>query len=153
MDMFACYLCQGISGFQRERLSKLAGEVLFKDGEWLFHEGQEASALFVLKDGAIELLTSVNGHFELPITILRTPGDCFGSSAIVAPHRYSLSARSKGASTLVAIEQRALLKLFEEDSVLGYRVMTNLAGHLLDRLRETRQELKTHFRSLFQSAH
>ncbi len=153
MELFACYLCRGISGSHRARLSAIAREALVDDGEWLFHEGQEASAFFVLKDGAIELLTSVNGHFELPITILRTPGDCFGSSALIAPHRYSLSARSKGASTLFAIEHGALLKLFEEDPLLGYRVMMNLAEHLLDRLRETRQELKTHFRSLFQSVH
>jgi CRP-like cAMP-binding protein len=136
-----------------KRLKGIAREVVAHDCDWLFQEGREASEFFVLREGAVELLTSVNGHFELPITLLRSPGDCFGSSAIVAPHTYSLSARSKGTSSLLAIDRQRLLQLFQEDWAFGYVVMTNVAQHLLDRLRETRQELKTHFKSLFQSAH
>lgn len=153
MELFSCYLCRGITSSQMERLKGIAREVIAHDGDWLFQEGREAREFFVLTEGAVELLTSVNGHFELPITLLRSPGDCFGSSAIVAPHIYSLSARSKGTSSLFAVDRQRLVDLFEEDYAFGYIVMTNVAQHLLDRLRETRQELKTHFMSLFQSAH
>jgi hypothetical protein len=40
-----------------------------------------------------------------------------------------------------------------EDCGLGFSVMTNLAQHLLDRLKETRQELKIHFKTIFKSIH
>jgi CRP-like cAMP-binding protein len=153
MELFSCYLCRGIIASQMQRLAGIAREILVQQDEWLFQEGREANEFFVLKEGAVELLTKVDDRFELPITILRTPGDCFGSSAIISPHIYSLSARSVGTSVLFAVEQQRLLRLFQDDPEFGYIIMTNVAQHLLDRLRETRQELKTHFRTLFQSTH
>ena len=45
------------------------------------------------KEGAVELLTKVEEGFELPIAILRNPGDCTGTSSLVAPYLYSLSSR------------------------------------------------------------
>jgi CRP-like cAMP-binding protein len=153
MELFSCYLCHGITASQMQRLAGIAREIRVQPGEWLFQEGKEADEFFVLKEGAIELLTSVDEHFELPITILRTPGDCFGSPAIISPYIYSLSARSVATSVLYAIDQQSLRRLFQEDPEFGYIVMTNVAQHLLERLRETRQELKTHFRTLFLSTH
>jgi CRP/FNR family transcriptional regulator, cyclic AMP receptor protein len=153
MELFTCYLCRGISGSQMQGLSGITREIDTRQNEWLFREGEQAEKVFVLKQGAVELLTTVDDRFELPISILRSPGDCFGSSAIIAPHIYSISARSATASQLFAIDQQGLLKLFQEDHELGYIVMTNLAEHLLDRLRETRQELKIHFRTLFETTH
>jgi hypothetical protein len=40
-----------------------------------------------------------------------------------------------------------------EDHELGCTIMKNLAQHLLERLKETRQELKIHFKTLFKSSH
>jgi hypothetical protein len=55
--------------------------------------------------------------------------------------------------SLLVIGVAVLRKLMEEDRDLGCRIMTNLAGNLRDRLKETREELKVHFRTLFQSIH
>ena len=49
--------------------------------------------VFILREGAVELTTTVEKGFELPIALLRRPGDIFGSSAIVPPFKYNLSAR------------------------------------------------------------
>ena len=61
-------------------------------GDFLMHEGQKAEILFLLKEGAVELLTTVNDKFELPIAILRNLGDCTGTSSLLEPYLYSLSA-------------------------------------------------------------
>jgi CRP-like cAMP-binding protein len=122
------------------------------------HEGQKAEELFVLKKGAVELLTRVNddlvnNDFELPIAILRTPGDCSGTSSLVEPYIYSLSARCFEDSELLIIKHTDLKNLMLADHELGCTIMKNLAQHLLDRLKETRHELKIHFKTLFKSSH
>jgi len=148
-----CYIFKGLSTSQFRRLSEITKEEHIQKGEFLMHEGQKAEALFIIKEGEVELLTSVNDTFELPITILRNPGDCTGTSSIVAPYVYSLSARCVKAAQIFIIKQIALEKLMQEDHKLGCVMMKNLAQHLLGRLKETRQELKIHFKTIFQSIH
>jgi len=149
----SCYLFRGLSESQLHRLSALAKEVQVQKGQWLMHEGREGTETFVLKEGAIELLTTVNDDFELPIAILRNPGDCTGTSSLLEPYLYNLSARCAEEGTMLVIKRVDLQKLITEDCGLGFSVMTNLAQHLLDRLKETRLELKIHFKTLFKSAH
>ena len=148
-----CYLFRGLSESQLHRLSAVAKEVQIQKGQLLMHEGERAEELFVVKEGAVELLSKVEDGFELPIAILRNPGSCTGTSALVAPYVYSLSARCAEEGTMLVIKRVDLQKLIMEDCGLGFTVMTNLAQHLLDRLKETRQELKLHFKTLFKSSH
>ena len=149
----SCYLFKGLSESQLLRLSEITKEEQMKKGHFLMHEGQTAEALFVLKKGAIELLTTVNDDFELPITILRISGYCTGTSSLVAPYEYSLSARCAEDGKILIIKQTDLKHLMLEDHELGCTIMKNLAQHLLERLKETRQELKIHFKTLFKSSH
>jgi CRP-like cAMP-binding protein len=152
-----CYLFKGLSEPQFNALLKINREIRVKKGQFLIHEGQPAEKLFVLKQGAIELLLRINDdlvkdNFELPIAILRQPGDCIGTSALVEPHEYSLSARCFEDSELRIIKYSDLESLMLGDHELGSILMKNLAEYLLNRLKETRQELKIHFKMLFKSS-
>jgi CRP-like cAMP-binding protein len=154
----SCYLFQGLSESQFHGLLEITKQVRAQKGQFLMHEGQKGEELFILKQGAVELLTRVNDDlinddFELPIAILRNPGDCTGTSSLVEPHEYSLSARCFEDSELRVIQYTELKHLIQTDQELGYTMMKNLAKHLLDRLKETRQELKIHFKTLFKSSH
>jgi CRP/FNR family cyclic AMP-dependent transcriptional regulator len=153
MQLSSCYLFQGLSESQFNRLIDIGSEQHIQKGQWIFRENEAADQMFVLKDGAIELLTTVNDAVELPITIVRSPGNCFGTSTLVHPHQYSLSARAIEDSTLLAIQKVDLEKLIKQDHELGYVILTNCARHFLDRLKETRQELKIHFKTIFKSMH
>ncbi len=148
-----CNLFQGLSETQLQRLADITKEMQIEKGQWLFQEGQEANGLFILKEGAVELLTKVDDDFELPIAMQREPGMFFGTSALTAPYVYSLSARCVDKGTVLVIEKEELQRLIQEDRDLGCIFMTNWAEHLLNRLKETRQELKIHFKTLFKSMH
>ena len=153
-----CYLFKGLSESQLHRLLEITNDVRAQKGQFLIYEGQKAEELFVLKYGAVELLLRVNDDlvnddFELPIAILRNPGDCTGTSSLLEPHEYSLSARCFEDSELRVIKYTDLKHLMTADHELGCILMKNLAQHLLDRLKETRQELKIHFKTLFKSSH
>jgi len=135
------------------RLAGVAGEAKIEEEQWLFQEGLKAEKIYVLKEGAVELITRVDGDFELPISMLRQPGNCFGTSALVEPHVYSLSARCAEGGSILVIRQGDLHELIQEDRDLGCTVMTNWAEHLLNRLKDNRQQLKIHFKTLFQTMH
>ncbi len=153
MPLSSTYLFKGLSESRLQRLNAIATEIKFQKGQWLFQEGNTADRIYVLKSGAVEMLTRVNDDFELPVSIFRSQGRCFGTSSLVPPHQYSLSARCAADAVLFEIRQQDLQQLTQEDNALGYTIMANLAQHLLDRLKETRQELKIHFKTLFRSMH
>ena len=151
--LVTCYLFEGLSESQMQHLTGIAKETSIKKDQWIFQEGQDAKQFFMIKKGAVELLTKVDDKLELPIAMLRDPGSCFGTSSLTAPYVYSLSARCTEQASLLAIERTELEKLMQEECDLGYIIMTNWAAHLLNRLKETREELKIHFRTLFKSMH
>ncbi len=152
MQLPSCYLFQGLSELQKDRIAAITLEKDIQKGEWLFQEGQEATSIFILRKGAVELVTRVNDTIEIPITIIRPAGGCFGIGALVEPYRYSLSARCADDSTLLVINQADIKNIIRTDSDLGCTIMTNLAQKLLDRLKETRQESKIHINTLIKSA-
>jgi CRP/FNR family transcriptional regulator len=149
----SCYLFKGLSDARLRAVDAIAKEILIQKDQWLMHEGQKAETLFVLKEGHVELLTTVNDDFELPIAILRNPGDCTGTSSLLEPYEYSLSARCVKNGVIVIIQQMDLKHLMQKDHELGCTIMKNLAQHLLERLKETRQEVKIHFKTIFKSIH
>jgi CRP/FNR family cyclic AMP-dependent transcriptional regulator len=149
----SCYLFKGLSEFRLQRLTTITKETPIQKGQWIMLEGKKAEELFIVKEGTVELMTKVEDDFELPIAMLRNPGECTGTASLVAPHEYSLSARCQEDGTMLVIQQEDLKKLIQEDHKLGCIIMENLAQHMLERLKETRDELKIHFKTLLKSAH
>jgi CRP/FNR family transcriptional regulator len=144
-----CHLFEGVSEIQYERLNALMEQITVKKGQRLFREGETAERLYCVEQGAIEMLTAIEDHIELPIAILRSKGRHFGISSLVSPHIYSLSARSYEDSILTVIQRSRLMEQTKRDPEMGFIIMSNLAKTFLDRLKETRQEVKIHFKTLF----
>jgi len=136
-----------------QQLAAITKEIRIEKGQRLLQEGREAKELYVLKKGAVELTMKAEADFEIPVAILRKGGDYFGTSALVASHEYTLSARCFEDGTSLVMKQADLKKLMLEDHELGCTIMRNLAQHLLARLKEARQELKIHFTALLKSMH
>jgi len=151
MDSSLSYLFKGLNANQIKKVMAIGNQIPMKKGQQIIKEGQEANGVYILRSGAVELMTAVEKDFDLPISILRNPGDVFGTSALVPPYQYSLSARCVVEGVLLCIETSALRKLAAEDRDIGCQMMTNLAAHFLDRLKETRQEVKIHFKTLLSS--
>jgi len=151
MPLNSCYLFQGLAQSQIEQIAAITREQQFPKGQWLFHEGLEARHLYLVKEGALELVIKVEDAIEIPIAIIRPDNGCLGIGALVEPYLYSLSARCLDDSTLFVIAKTQLHELMHADSELHCAIMTNLAKKLLNRLKETRQEVKIHFMNLVRS--
>ncbi len=153
MPWLTCYLFKGLSKSQLQRIANISMEKQFQKGQLLFHEGRKADQLFLLKEGKVELLTKIGEAIELPIDILRSKGSCFGTTILVAPYLYSLSSRCAEDSSLIVIKKTDLEQVISQDCELGFIMMSNMSQHLLERLKETREELKIHFRTFVKSVH
>ena len=151
MDSSFAYLFRGLDEGQMKKILAAGKEITMKKGQQIIKEGQTANGVYILRSGAVELMTTVEKGFALPISILREPGDVFGTSALVPPHRYSLSARCVEKGMLFCMETSALRKLAAENRDIGCQMMMNLAAYFLERLKETRQEVKIHFKTLLSS--
>jgi CRP-like cAMP-binding protein len=148
MEWCSCFLFKGLTDGQKSEVTSVIKEASMDSGQRIFTEGDEALTLYILKEGAVELMTIVESDFEMPVAILRTPGDCFGTPALLKPHVHSLSARCVEKGCLFTIKQSDLQKQIAGDPELGCLIMANLAGHFLERLKEARKELKVHFKTL-----
>src|SRR4030042_6793480 len=147
MDSSSTYLFRGMSEGQMKKILAVGKEIPMKKGQQIIKEGQAANGVYILRSGAVELMTAVEKDFDLPISILRDPGDVFGTSALVPPYQYSLSARCVEEGVLFCMETSALRKLAAADRGIGGPMMTNLAAHFIDRLKETRPGGKRHFKT------
>jgi len=152
MTTASCYLFRGLSDEKMRTVHKLFAPRTVSQGEWLFNKTDPAEHIFLVKDGAIELLLPVDPNVEVPVALIRPGNGCVGVGALVAPYRYTLSARAKDDSHLTMISALELRRLFQSDPVFGRTVMTNLAQRLQERLLETREEIRLHFMNLIQSA-
>ena len=98
-------------------------------GECLFLLGDHADRLYVVLTGKMELTfpLSFGGVVrDVPVES-KTPGSALGWSALVKPHRFTLSARAEETSELAAFLRRDLLRVFEAEPRIGYVVMRHIA--------------------------
>ena len=151
MDLSLSYVFKGLNDDQLKRIEAIAKELSIEEGQEIFKEGEEAKGIYILKSGAVELVTMVENDFELPISILRNPGDIFGAGVLVTPYQYTLTARCFNAGVLFKFERSKLQKLMKNDRDLSCTIMSNLAEYFLLRLKESRREIKIHFSTLLKS--
>ena len=152
MPLSSCYLFARLSESQLERVLSISRNKKIQKGQWLFQEGQEAEHFYLIKEGAVELLTVVDETIEIPIAMVRTQNGCIGIGSLVPPFRYSLSARAAKDSDLLVFKRADLEALKQDNPGLVCIMMNNLAQKLMERLKETRQELKIHFLNLVRSS-
>lgn len=152
MTAASCYLFRDMPADKMGALEPISRTESISAGHWLFHKDDRADKIYMVEQGAIELLMPAEPDIEIPVALIRPGNGCVGVGALLEPYCYTLSARCKEDSLLTIITSDDLLRLFRDDPAFGQLVMTNLACRLLARLRETREEIKIHFMNLIQSA-
>jgi CRP-like cAMP-binding protein len=118
------------------KLDRMASEREFGAEEFVFAQGSVAQELIVVAAGEIQL--------ELPVSILgesksiafeaKTRGEVVGWSALVPPHRYTLTARASREARVVVLPAAELTALFHAEPELGFRMMKNFAAIVAERL-------------------
>ena len=135
----------GIDKARLEQIALICQEKSFKRGEMIFKENTSGDELYVITKGEVEILvdpslvSNYNRASKEPQRIaLFQRGQSFGEMALVDQGLRSASACSADNKTRVLIiPRKALLQLCDQDPLLGYQLMRNLATDLATKLRGT----------------
>jgi CRP-like cAMP-binding protein len=111
------------------RLLATAQALHCRAGECLFLLGDHADRLYVMLSGKVELTfpLSFGGAVHDVAVESKTRGSALGWSALVKPHRFTLSARAVESSELALFSRQDLFRLFEAEPRIGYTVTRYVA--------------------------
>ena len=129
-------LLRGLSGEEADGIRALGTHVRVPSGGQLFSLGAPADDLFVVERGriALTLPMQVRQQEEDVLIEERSPGQAFGWSALIPPHRFTLKATAPLDSEVLAIPRAALLRHFAARPDIGYIVTQNVAEVMGQRL-------------------
>jgi CRP/FNR family cyclic AMP-dependent transcriptional regulator len=129
-------LFRGLSGEEAQRLSALGTRIRLPSGAELFPLGGPAESLFVVERGRIALTLPMQIRQQKEDVLIeeRSPGQAFGWSALIPPHRFTLKASAPLDSEVLAIPRSALVRHFATQPEIGYIVTRNLAEVMGQRL-------------------
>jgi CRP/FNR family transcriptional regulator, cyclic AMP receptor protein len=117
-----------------------ASNVRFDTGMYIFHEGEEASQFYLIRQGkvALEIFAAQYG----PITIETIEeGEVLGWSWIFPPYRWHFNGRVIEPTRAIALDGKCLRAKGEADHDLGYELMKRVAQIMMERLQATRLRL------------
>ncbi len=127
-------------------IAMLADELSCSESQTLFEIGQPADALYLLLEGGIELRYVIIDRDDSKRTKDFyvgdvNPGEPFGISALIEPHRYTATVRTTRPSRVLKIDGIGLRTLCEVDNGIAAILMRHVAKDALSRLEETRTQL------------
>lgn len=139
--------CQVFSTVDDPTLEKIAATAMentYEGGSVIFREGDPATELLIVQEGKVALQMALSEVLPASrrVTIDTVmPDEPVGWSAVVEPHRYTLTAVCLQRTRLLSISANKLKWLLEEDKAVGYQVTQQLIKVVASRLDETRRVL------------
>lgn len=141
-----------LSDAQLESLQKFCIKEDFKRGDRLFKEGDSADHLWIVTDGKVDLRFELPGNRptsdETTISSLEAEDDkkrTLGWSCFVPPYKMMLSAYcATRTCTVIKIAKTDMIALFDQDAVMGYKLMSYLIKVLGYRFQQFQDELARH---------
>jgi CRP/FNR family cyclic AMP-dependent transcriptional regulator len=117
-----------------------ASNAVFKAGEFVFREGEDADAFYFIRHGRVLVETHVPQKGTIIIRS-REAGEIFGWSWLVPPYKWHFDARAVELTRAIALDGKCLRTKCEEDHDLGYEIMKRFALVIAERLEATRLQL------------
>ena len=130
----------GISEESLKAVAMIADEKCVSGGTELFRAGDAADWLNVIVRGEVNIQYELGSGEKRTVDTL-VDGDILGWSALVEPHKYTAVCTASKETQLVVIHGRKLRELCEQEALLGYRLMTQIAKLLAHRLEGARVQL------------
>jgi CRP-like cAMP-binding protein len=135
-------LFAGLTTDQIEKIAALSRKATFNEGDVIIHEGEPTNDMYIVRQGAVEVLVSagtipdVPGAPQLTSLVHLGQGQFFGEMALVDHGVRSATVRCTEDDTILyAIKRQDLLTLCENDLPIGYVLMRNIAYDLSFKLR------------------
>ena len=117
----------GLPAGVREQIAERSRELRVPAGEWLFREGDQGDALYVIRAGRLEV---VGGDGSGPVMRVLGRGDALGELALLTSSPRSASARAARDTDLVAIDRDDFERLLEETPEVSLALTRTLGAQL-----------------------
>ena len=119
----------GLSSAEVEQVMALGTRVTVPSGGSLFKLGDPADRIFLVERGRIQLTLpmQVRGREEEILVEEKSPGQTVGWSALIPPHRFTLSARAPLTTEATALPRERLQQFLEGSPRTAYKISSNLA--------------------------
>jgi len=121
-------------------LAGCAKNARFPADSYLFHEGDDADWLYLVRDGRVALEISAPGHGRMVFQTIAS-GGVLGLSWLVPPYRWRFDAHVKEDLRVIEFDANCLRTKCDANPALGYAVMKQILPALVDRLHDTRVQL------------
>jgi CRP/FNR family cyclic AMP-dependent transcriptional regulator len=131
---------------QLHEVAMITEEIRVEAGAVLFSGGEAANSLYLLREGAVELHYAVTDERGMEkrqdfLVGIINPGEMFGISALIRPHRYTTSALTSESCQLLELDAEQLRALCDKDMELAAEWQRHIAEVTLERLNSTRIQL------------
>lgn len=100
----------------------------YATGETVYNEGDPGDAMFIIKEGEIEVLRGVSGGNTRLATL--SQGAIFGEMAVLRDLPRSTTTRALSPVCLVVVPKNAFLSAFNRDNPLGLKLLRTLCERL-----------------------
>jgi CRP-like cAMP-binding protein len=130
----------GISDESIKQLAMIAEEKTVPANCVMFREGDPAQHLSIILKGEVNIQYEL-GSGELRTVDTLVDGDLVMWSALVEPYKATALGTTTRETHLAQIDAVKLRKLCEQEPILGYRLMTEAATLLANRLEGARVQL------------
>lgn len=139
-DIESVAIFRGLSEEQISKVLALGVKETFPSGTTVFHQGDEAQALYVVDSGRVAINTSIQDGKWAPVCIVSS-GGVFGWSCLVPPYQLTASATTFEETTVSRFDGADLRELFSREPAIGYVMIQNVGGLISSRLKNVRLEL------------
>lgn len=133
--LLSCHLFSELDAQELEAMAPLFKNVPMSAGDWIFLEGAEASNLYVVVDGCVDIFKESAQGRQVRVAV-RRGGSAFGEMALLDGEPRSASVRCSEDGHLLLLSQRAFNDLLERHPSAAVKILRHMAHQLSQRLRQ-----------------
>ena len=85
MTAASCYLFRNLPDEKMAALKAISHLQTIPKEQWLFHKAEPAGNIYLVEEGAIELVMPVEPAIEIPVALIRPGNGCVGVGALLEP--------------------------------------------------------------------
>lgn len=130
----------GMQPAYRDLVNGCAANAVYKEGAYIYREGDPADKFYLIRHGSIALEVHVPGRVPVIVDTLHD-GDLMNWSWLVPPYRAQFDARAVALSRLISLDAHCLRGKMEDDPALGFDLHRRFAPVVAARLAAARRQL------------
>ena len=134
------YLFSDLGADERGRLAKIAEPMSLQAGFQIFRAGEEATALYLIKNGSVRIAALSPSGERIEVATLAS-GSHFGEMALIDGAKRSASAETLEATSIFRFDYARIRSLLDGSPPIASKFYRALARFLANRLRQTTTDM------------